>query len=173
MDGKRSVDMKPSMTHMALVPMVMIYMALFLWTGAEAQDGQNPSVQNEDAADPALLRRAAKSLNHLKRALQRDHYPSALAALNIWRCDAMAADAFDDVQFRAYRRQIYEKSVDNILKWFDVCLEEKWIREADYCQKVYRLHARIINIFDQERYDEMTEKIERRKKEIEAEKKKR
>lgn len=155
---------------------MLVLPAIFLWgPDAAAQGGRAQSRQVEkkaDAVDSALRRRAATSLYRLKRALQRDRYPSALAALNIWRCNAQAAGEFDEDRYRAYQRQIYEKSVANILKWFEVCLKEKWIREAGYCQKIYRLHARAIDAFDQARYDEMTERIEKRKKEIEAEKKK-
>ncbi len=139
--------------------------------GVEAQTGQAAANQEAAVVDPDLRRRAASSLYRLKRALQRDHYPSALAALNIWREDALAAGSFDEAKHRAYRRQIYQRSVDNILKWFDVCLQEKWLREADYCRKIYRLHAREIHVFDEAQYEKMNERLARLKKEVEAEEK--
>ncbi len=146
---------------------------LFPLSDAAAQTGnpQKPSVKTgTDAVDPALRRRAASSLYRLKRAMKQDRYPSALAALNMWRSDALEAREFDEARYRDYKRGILEKSVANIVKWFDVCLKEKWIREAGYCRKVYRLHARAIDAFDPARYEEMGERIEKRKKEIEAEK---
>lgn len=151
--------------------MVMAMICLGLFFSGPVKDAWGQDKQNR-TADPALRRQAAISLSRLKLSLSRDRYPSARAALNIWRSDALAAGTFDEVQFQEWLRRIYQKSVNSMLKWFEVCLDEKWMREADYCQKVYRIHARAINIFDQERYDEMTDRIKKRKKEIEAEEKK-
>lgn len=159
---------------MLLLLMMAAFSALlFQASDAAAQTGnaRKPSVETEpDAVDPALRRRAAASLYRLKRAMERDRYPSALAALNMWRSDAMAAREFDEARYRDYKRRILEKSVANIVKWFEVCLQENWIREARYCRKIYRLHGRAIDAFDPARYEEMAERIEQRKKEIEAEK---
>jgi hypothetical protein len=151
-------------------------LCLALWgagsaPGVRAQTRQAAAGHEAAAVEADLRRRAANSLYRLKRALRRDRYPSAQAALNIWRADAMAAGSFDETQYRTYRREIYRKSVENITKWFDVCLQEKWLREADYCRKIYRLHARAIHIFDEAQYEEMNEKLARLKKEVEAEEK--
>ena len=166
------------MTRWTIKTAAMLMMAafsalLFQASDAAAQTGnaRKPSVETEaDAVDPALRRRAAASLHRLKRAMGRDRYPSALAALNMWRSDALAAREFDEARYRDYKRRILEKSVANIVKWFEVCLQENWIREARYCRKIYRLHGRAIDAFDPARYEEMAERIEQRKKEIEAEK---
>ncbi len=163
--------MKQAWAQTALVLLATIGVSFFFEVGGgmvQSRAAQTGTVE-EETVDPEMRRRAARSRWRLERALRRDRYPSALAALNLWRSNALAAGTFDKAAHEAYRRRIYEKSVKNILEWFEVCLQEKWIREAIYCQKVYRLHAKTIQTFDPERYDAMTDRIENRKKEIEAE----
>jgi len=119
-----------------------------------------------------LQKSAAQSLAQLKRSLKEDGFSSAMGSLNIWRSNAKDAGTFDQTMYNDFRKQIYQKSIDNILKWFEVCLKEGWIDEASFCCKIYSFKSKAINAFDQIKYDEMARRIKILEKKKNEEKKK-
>ena len=61
--------------------------------------------------------------------------------------------------YNKYKRKIYEKSVNENLKWFEIFLNQNYLRDARTCLQLYKLHAEEINIFDQEKYEEMSKRL--------------
>jgi hypothetical protein len=104
-------------------------------------------------------RRAANSLWRLKRAIRRDGYFSARVALNIWRCNAEDAGGFDEEQYEKFKKAIYRNSLDNTLKWFKICIRQRWINEARYCRRLYYFQSHEISAFDPEQYARMAQRI--------------
>ncbi len=148
---------------------------LLVWGGfsslslfPESAWGAEEKAAEKEKIDPRIIRRAADSLWRLKRAIQRDAYPSARAALNIWRSNAGEAGNFDAAAYEEYRRQICEKSVRSTLDWFEESLEQEWFNDAGYSVQVYKLHSRAIDTFDQKLYDNMLERIQKKKAEVAA-----
>ncbi len=105
------------------------------------------------------LRRDADSLRRLERAVVKDGFSSAMCALNIWRSNSKDAGTFDPARYEAFKKEIYQKSVHNVLWWIDVCIEEQWKRDAEFWLNVYRHRASIIDVFDEAKYEEIKAKI--------------
>jgi len=120
-----------------------------------------------------LQKRAVQSLAQVKKSLKEDGFSSAMGALNVWRSNTKDAGTFDQAIYDDFRKQIYQKSIDNILKWFEVCLKEGWLDEANFCCKIYSFKSNAINTFDQTKYDEMGRRIKILEKKKNEEKKKR
>ncbi len=119
--------------------------------------------------DPELVRMAADALWRLERAIKRDAYPSARVALNVWRSVAMDAGTFDPERYQAYREQIYRKSIEGTLAWFELSLQRGDLKEATYALKVYRVHAEAIDAFDEALHARMVERVAERRKSLSEE----
>jgi len=107
-----------------------------------------------------LLKAAKGSLRKLEKAIRRDKFASAVCALNIWRSNAQDAGIFDQARYNDYKKRIYRKSIGNIFYWFDISIEEGWIKEAKFWRRAYYFRSTAINAFDQARYDKMKKKIQ-------------
>ncbi len=119
-----------------------------------------------------LQKSEAQSLAQLKKSLKEDGFSSAMGSLNVWRSNAKDAGTFDQAVYDDFRKQIYHKSIDNILKWFEACLKEGWVDEANFCCKIYSFKSNAIDSFDQMKYEEMGRRIKILEKKKNEEKKK-
>jgi hypothetical protein len=109
-----------------------------------------------------LLERYAKdSLWRLKTAIKTGGFFYSRAALNIWKENTVDAGLFDEDLYNQYKRNIYEKSVNENLRWFEIFLTQKNYRDARICLQLYKLHAEEINIFDEEKYEDMEKRLEK------------
>jgi len=108
-----------------------------------------------------LERYANDSHRRLKFAIQTGGFFYARSALNIWKDNSVDAGIFDDALYNQYKWKIYEKSVNENLKWFEIFLIQKSYRDARICLQLYKLHAEEINIFDEEKYEEMKKRLKK------------
>ena len=133
-----------------------IFILLLIWAPlSEVRSEQ----KEEKSAEQKLLERYAKdSLRRLRHAAKSEGFFNARAALNIWKSNAMDAGVFDEDLYQEIKRKIYEKSVNDNLKWYDIFLLQKNYRDARICLELYRMHAQEIGIFDEERYEELKER---------------
>ncbi len=145
---------------------LLLSAGLLVPAGGWAQTGGPDPEAAEKARRAELDRLAADSLWRLKRAIQRDRYPSARANLNVWRVTAKEAGAYDPVLDRELSDRIYKKAIDNTLSWFDYSLSKGWLAEADYARRVYRVRATEIGWFDPDFYGTLGERLEARRAEI-------
>jgi len=90
------------------------------------------------------LKRVADSAWRLERAIRRDGFSSAICALNIWRYNTKDAGTFDQAAYDGFKRRIYQKSIDEVIRWLDVCIAEAWVREANFWLKVYYVRSVVI-----------------------------
>ena len=106
-----------------------------------------------------LERYANQSLYLLKNAIKKDGYYSARVSLNVWRENAVEAGIFDEDQYNAFKEQIYKKSIAENLKWFDIFVKQKSFSDARKCMRLWRMHAEEMGLFDEEKYQEMKERL--------------
>ena len=82
---------------------------------------------SEKTARQKLLEKYAKqSLIRLKYAIKSDGYYNARVALNVWRSNAIDAGTFDASQYKSFKEQIYKKSINENLRWFEIFLNQKF-----------------------------------------------
>jgi hypothetical protein len=126
--------------------------------------GLGASAEDQPAAAPDEQQRqreqiAQESLRRLQSAVKKDGFYSARVALNIWRSTALDAGNFDPAQFEAFKTEIYETSMRENLKWFNLFVEQKNFDDARVCLEVWRMHAREIDAFDPQEYDALKERL--------------
>jgi hypothetical protein len=102
---------------------------------------------------------AKDSLRRLQYAIKKDGFYSARVALNIWRSTALDAGNFDLAQYEAFKTQIYEISMRDNLRWFNLFVEQKNFEEARVCLELWRMHAREIGTFDLQEYDALKARL--------------
>lgn len=110
-------------------------------------------------AQKLLERYAAQSLFHLKQTIKRDGFYSARVALNVWESNAIEAGTFDQALYDDFKVQIYKRSIQENLNWFDIFVKQKSFAEARTCLMLYRIHSEEIGVFDEEKYKEMNERL--------------
>jgi hypothetical protein len=115
--------------------------------------------KNKSEEQKSLERQANADLRRLKYAVKTGGFYNARVALNIWKSTAMEAGIFDESVYNELKRKIYEKSVAENLKWFDIFIAQKNYREAGVCLRLYRMHAEEIGILDEKKYAEMEDRL--------------
>ena len=123
-----------------------------------AQDSAK-QVPDEKAWQRLLKREAVNALWRLKRALEKDGFYSARIALNVWRSTAMDAGTFDPAKYDAFKKQLYEKSVHDSLRCFEEFLQEEDFYNANFCLQTWRMHARELGTYRQEKYEALKKKL--------------
>ena len=115
----------------------------------------------EKTQEQKLLERyAAESLYRLKQSVKNDGFFNARVALNIWESNAIDAGNFDQALYDEFKAQIYKKSIQENLKWFDIFVKQKDYSDARTCLKMWRIHSEEIGVFDEEKYNEMKERLQ-------------
>jgi hypothetical protein len=141
-----------------IVAMVIFAGYFPIWTAvawAETEQTQEP----EKITRRQLKIAAANSLWRLKRAMERDGYYGARVTLNVWRSNAIEAGTFKQEEYDKYKKQIYEKSIQNSLQCFEFGLENESYNDAKRCLYAYKIRSEEIGAFDQSRYEEMNERL--------------
>jgi len=116
--------------------------------------------QGKETQHQKLLKRYAnQSLARLKYAIKSEGFFNARVALNVWKMNATEAGTFDQEKYEAFKKQIYEKSIRENLKWFEIFIKQKDYHDARICLQLYRLHAKEIGVFDEQRYEELKKKL--------------
>lgn len=136
--------------------MVLLLLTLFSFR-ASAEDKAPPPV---DEHQRQLENVAKDSLRRLQYAIKKDGFYSARVALNIWRSTALEAGTFDAAQYEAFKTQIYETSMRENLKWFNLFVEQKNYDDARVCLELWRMHAREIGTYDPEEYEALKGRLQ-------------
>jgi len=106
-----------------------------------------------------LERYANESLARLKYAIKHDGFFNARVTLNVWQSNAMDAGIFDQVQYDEFKRQIYQKSITENLRWFEIFINQKDFADARICLELWRLHSEEIGVFDETQYMELRKRL--------------
>ncbi len=116
--------------------------------------------ENDTQITPKQLKIAAyNSLWRLKRAIEKYGFYSASVALNVWRSNAIDAGIFDQTQYDAFKKQIYEKSIENSLKCIEISLENQNYTDAKICLHAWKLRTQALGTFNQDYYDQMKDRL--------------
>lgn len=122
---------------------------------AAAQQGAPKETEQEKL----LKRYANESLQQLKYAIKNDGFFSARVALNVWESNARDAGVFDELLYKQLKEQIYRKSINENLKWFEYFVSQKSYGDAGVCLRLWKLHSDEIGIFNEEQYNELRKKL--------------
>ena len=141
-----------------IVAVVIIAGYVLIWDAVAWADTEQAQ-QSEKVIRRQLKIAAANSLWRLKRAIVRDGYYGARVTLNVWRSTAIEAGTFKQEQYDEYKKQIYEKSIQNSLQCFEYGLENESYTDAKRCLYTYKIRSEEIGAFDQPRYEEMNERL--------------
>jgi hypothetical protein len=114
---------------------------------------------DEKARQQMLQREAADALRRLKSSMEKDGFYSSRVALNIWRSNAMDAGTFDEAQYDEFKKQLYEKSVNDSLRCFEEFLLEEDFYSANVCLQTWRMHAKELGTYDQAEYEAFQKKM--------------
>jgi hypothetical protein len=103
---------------------------------------------------------AANAIWRLKRALEKEGFYAGRVRLNVWRAAAMDAGKFDPQKYDEFKRQLYQKSVDDSLKCFEFYLEQNSPHDAKMCLQTWKVHATEIDQFDADTYNELVKRLD-------------
>ena len=106
-----------------------------------------------------LKQAAYGSLMRLNRAIEKNGFYRATVALNVWRSNAIDAGTFDQAKYDAFKKQIYEKSIENSLKCIETSLENQNYTDAKICLHAWKLRTQAIGTFNQEYYDQIKDRL--------------
>ena len=103
---------------------------------------------------------AANALWRLKRALEKEGFYAGRVRLNVWRSAAIDAGKFDPQQYEEFKLQLYQKSVNDSLECFEFYIEQNSPHDAKMCLQTWKVHAQVIDQFDEDTYNELVQRIE-------------
>jgi len=124
--------------------------------GAQDKAEQN---QDEKQRQRMLKREAANSFWRLKNTLEKEGFYSGRVALNVWRSAAIDAGTFDQEQYNEFKKQLYEKSINDSLKCFDEFILEEDYYDANVCLQTWRMHSKELGVYDQAQYEALKQKL--------------
>lgn len=108
---------------------------------------------DQKAKQRILKREAANALYRFKLRLAKEGFYSGRVALNVWRSTAIDAGKFDPEKYGEFKKQLYEKSINDSLKCFeDFILEENYY-DANVCLQTWRMHSKELGTYDQAGYE--------------------
>ena len=136
-----------------LVPVVLVLIVILPGFAAAEQEGEKTVQQKQ------LERYAKESLIRLKYAIKTDGFYNARVALNVWRSNAIDAGTYDATEYKSFKEQIYKKSINENLRWFEIFLNQKHYSDARICLELWRLHSEEIGVFDEAKYEELKKKL--------------
>ena len=136
-----------------------LYFALILAPSAVPAVGAEQT-KAEKARQRMLNQEAANALWRLKRALEKEGFYAGRVRLNVWRAAAMDAGKFDPQKYEEFKQQLYQKSINDYLKFFDFYIEQNSTHDAKMCLQTWKVHASEIGQFDEDTYNELFERLE-------------
>ncbi len=157
------------------IPLAALVIILSALTGSlHAAGAAGKKNNHQDPHQKALMRQAKASLVRLERAIKKDGFYSARAALNVWRSNAKDAGTFDQQLYDSFKKRIYQASIASNRSYFEEYLARNNFYEARICLEIWRMHSEEIGILDESVYKALNKRLNQaiaRKKEEDARKK--
>ena len=150
---------QPSKHKKLWVFVLCLYGALIL-AHAAAPLAWAEQTKEEKERQRMLNLEAANALWRLKRALEKEGFYAGRVRLNVWRAAAMDAGKFDPQKYAEFKQQLYQKSVDDSLKCFEFYIEQNSPHDAKMCLQTWKVHASEIDQFDEDTYNELTQRLD-------------
>ena len=136
-----------------------VSLLLFLCVSVAYPQSSNEQSKEEKARKRELKQEAALNLWRLKNSIDEDAFYAARVALNVWRSNAIDAGTFDQAQYDEFKQQLYEKSVMRSLECFEYFLAEQYFHDANMCLQTWKVHSQEIGLFDEDRFEELKERL--------------
>ena len=114
---------------------------------------------DQKAKQRTLKREAANALYRFKLRLEKEGFYSGRVALNVWRSTAIDAGTFDQEQYDEFKKQLYEKSINDSLKCFEEFILEEDYYDANVCLQTWRMHSKELGTYKQEDYEELKKRL--------------
>jgi hypothetical protein len=108
---------------------------------------------DQKAKQRILKREAANALYRFKLRLAKEGFYSGRVALNVWRSTAIDAGKFDPEKYGEFKKQLYEKSINDSLKCFEDFIREENYYDANVCLQTWRMHSKELGTYDQAGYE--------------------
>ena len=131
---------------------------LFLASFTIAEDKK--SLTKEEQARQKMLKfEAANAFWRLKHSMEKDAFYNTRIRLNVWRGTAIEAGTFDQTQYDEFKKQLYEKSINDSLKCYEEFILEENYYDANICLQTWRMHSRELGTYDKEKYEALKERL--------------
>ncbi len=114
----------------------------------------------ETDAQRTLNLEAANALWRLQYALKEEGFYSGRVRLNVWRAAAIDAGKFDPAKYEEFKKQLYEKSLDDSMRCFEYFIEQNSPHDANMCLQTWKMHAKEIDRFDEPTYQELVKRLD-------------
>jgi len=131
---------------------------LLLVSLASPQDEPQKDL-DEKAKQRVLKREAANALYRFKLRLAKEGFYSGRVALNVWRSTAIDAGTFDRQQYNEFKKQLYEKSINDSMKCFEEFILEAYYHDANVCLQTWRMHSKELGTYDQAQYEALKKRL--------------
>jgi hypothetical protein len=131
---------------------------LVLVTSACPQDDIKKDLDHE-SKQRMLEREAADALSRFKLRLEKDAFYSGRVALNVWRSTAIDAGTFDQDKYNGFKRQLYEKSINDSMKCYEEFILEEDYRNANVCLQTWRMHSKELGTYEQAEYETLKKRL--------------
>ncbi len=135
------------------------FLAVLVLASVASPQGQSKPELDETAKQRILKGEAAEALWRLKSKLEKEGFYSGRVALNVWRSAAMDAGTFDLDQYNEFKKQLYEKSVNESMRCFEEFILEEDYYNANVCLQTWRMHSKELGTYDQEQYEALKKKM--------------
>ncbi len=144
-----------------IFPALLWAAVLFFFIGTlQATDTPRDQTTPQPPITEKQLKSAANSsLWRLKYAIDKEGFYASRVALNIWRSNALDAGVFDQAEYDAYKKKIYDKSIQNSLQCFEYAIQHENVTDARICLYTWKAHSEEMGTFDADLYEEMHKKI--------------
>ena len=136
----------------------VMFIVLLLATIASPQDKSEKTL-DQKAKQRMLKREAANALYRFKLRLEKEGFYSGRVALNVWRSTAIDAGTFDPEQYNEFKRQLYEKSINESMMCFEEYILEENYYDANICLQTWRMHAKELGTYEQAEYEELKKRL--------------
>jgi len=135
-----------------------LLLLLFLVPFAMAE-GKNSLTREEKARQRMLKQEAANAFWRLKHSMEKDAFYNTRIRLNVWRGTAIDAGTFDQTQYDEFKKQLYEKSIDDSLRCYEEFILEENFYDANVCLQTWRMHSKEIGTYDKDEYEALKERL--------------
>ena len=136
----------------------VMFIVLLLATIASPQENGEKKL-DQKAKQRMLKREAANALYRFKLRLEKEGFYSGRVALNVWRSTAIDAGTFDPEQYNEFKRQLYEKSINESMMCFEEYILEENYYDANICLQTWRMHAKELGTYEQAEYEDLKKRL--------------
>jgi hypothetical protein len=151
--------MRPLIRHIKFWAAALCFLLVLTPVLSKVSTASAEQTKEEKARQKMLNLEAANALWRLKRALKKDAFYSGRVRLNVWRSAAMDAGKFDPQKYEEFKRQLYEKSVNDSVKCIEYYIEQNSHHDANMCLQAWKIHAKEIDMFDESTYQEFIKQL--------------